>query len=357
MIGLTIGDVSGIGPEIVLKALSSSSLRGAKRQSNPLLIGNKKLLENLQHKIVGQGFSLAKLSVIDAFDDFKYEYGKPQKQCGIASFLQLHLASHLLKTGKINGIVTAPVSKTALSMAGFPFAGQTEYFAREFGVKKYGMLAWSEHLKIILVTIHKPLKDVPKLITEQNVLEKIKLLNDYFIRYEKKRKPKIGVLALNPHAFEFTCGAEDKILKAIKQARKSGISAEGPIPADSAFSNLRIFHSPNLSISNSSNLRILKSSNLPIAFDAFVAMYHDQGMLPVKLISQGEGVYPALPLKQTDKLGLCNIRKGGVNMTLGLPFIRTSPLHGVAFDIAGKDIANPNAMFNAIQLCHQLTQY
>lgn len=348
MLGITIGDVSGIGPEIVLKALASPLLRA--KRGNLLIIGNRKLLEDLKQKFVGRGFSLAKYYIIDAFDDSLFAedkprryknrsvgvypqqiaYGEPQKQCGISSSLQLHLASYLLKIGKIKGIVTAPVSKTALSMAGFPFPGQTEYFAAEFGVKKYGMLAlklneahtsgpaWSKDLKIILVTIHKPLKDVPKLITEQNVLEKIKLLNDYLVRYEKKRKPKIGVLALNPHAFEFTCGAEDKILKAIKQARKLGISVEGPIPADSAFSNLGI----------------LESSNLRIPYDGFVAMYHDQGMLPVKLLSKG----------------------GGVNTTLGLPFIRTSPLHGVAFDIAGKGIANPSSMINAIQLCQKLTE-
>jgi len=325
MIGVTIGDVSGIGPEIVLKALAQIK----KPERFITIIGPRKILEDINHKIgtrqgaefnsASPNFSLlSRVNLVESGGYFSYKFGKPQKQCGISSALQLHLASHLLKVGKIDGVVTAPVSKTALSLAGFPFPGQTEYFAREFGVKKYGMLAWSEHLKIILVTIHKPLKDVPKLITEQNVLEKIELLNDYFIRYEKKRKPKIGVLALNPHAFEFSRGEEKEIVKAINKARKLGIKAEGPIPADSAFSNLSI----------------LKSSNLRIVYDGFVAMYHDQGMLPVKLISQGEGV----------------------NMTLGLPFIRTSPLHGVAFDIAGKDIANPNAMLNAIQLCQKLTQ-
>lgn len=325
MVGITLGDPSGIGPEIVLKALSNLSLRA--KRGNLLLIGNKKLLEDLQHKIVGQGFNLAKYSVIDAFEDFKYKFGKPDKKCGTASFLQLHLASYLLKIGYIKGIVTAPVSKTALSMAGFPYAGQTEYFATEFGVKKFGMLAWSKHIKIILVTIHKPLKDVPKLITTENVLEKIILLNNYLKHYEKIKKPRIGVFSLNPHAFEFTCGAEDKILKAIQKAQKLGISCDGPIPADSAFVNLPIFQS--------SNLRILESSNLRIAFDAYVAMYHEQGMLPVKLLSQG----------------------AGVNMTLGLPFIRTSPLHGTAFDIAGKGIADPSSMISAIHLCQKLTNH
>lgn len=316
MVGITIGDVAGIGPEIVIKALNSLSLRA--QQNNLLLIGNRTLLENLRSKFAGQGSDLAKYQVIDAFDNFNYQFGKVNKKCGTASFLQLHLASYLLKTKVIKGVVTAPVSKTALHMAGFPYDGQTEYFAYEFGVKNYGMLAWSDKVKIILVTIHKPLKDVPKLITTEKVLEKIILLNNYLKDYEKIRKPRIGVFSLNPHSFEFTCGAEKRIAKAIQKARKLGINADGPLPSDSAFSNLGI----------------LESSNLRIAFDAFVAMYHDQGMLPVKLLSKG----------------------AGVNTTLGLPFIRTSPLHGTAFDIAGKGIADPSSMVSAIQLCQKLTE-
>ncbi len=313
MIGITIGDVSGIGPEITLKALTHPSLRA--KRGNFLLIGNRNILENLTSKYVGQGFNLAKYTIIDAFDNFKYNFGKPNKQCGTASFLQLHLAAYLLKTKVIKGFVTAPVSKTALQMAGFPYDGQTEYFAYEFGVKKYGMLAWSDKLKIILVTIHKPLKDVPKLITPEKVLEKIILLNDYLKHYEKIRKPKIGVFSLNPHSFEFTCGAEHRILKAIQKARKLGIQVDGPLPADSA-----LFFT-------------LRSSLFP-RYDAFVAMYHDQAMLPVKLLSQGSGV----------------------NMTLGLPFIRTSPLHGTAFDIAGKGLADPSSMISAIKHCTKLTR-
>jgi 4-hydroxythreonine-4-phosphate dehydrogenase len=316
MLGITVGDPAGIGPETILKALNSLSLHA--KHDNLILIGNKKQLENLQCRYAGQNFRLAKYSVVDAYKDFKYRFGKPDKKCGTASFLQLHLASYLLKTKVIKGIVTAPVSKTALQMAGFPYDGQTEYFASEFGVKNHGMLAWSDKVKIILVTIHKPLKDVSKLITTEKVLEKIILLNNYLKNYEKIRKPRIGVFSLNPHSFEFTCGAEDKIMKAIQKARKLGISCYGPIPADSAFSNLGI----------------LESSNLRIAFDAFVAMYHDQGMLPVKLLSKG----------------------AGVNMTLGLPFIRTSPLHGTAFDIAGKGVSDPSSMISAIELCKKLVE-
>jgi len=356
MIGITIGDPSGIGPEIVLKALHSPPLRSRVSDPNLLLIGNRLLLENMQHKFVGQGFSLAKYPIMDAFDDslfyssntknpvnpVKLIMGKPQKQCSISSMLQLHLASHLLKIGKIKGVVTAPVSKTALKMAGFPFDGQTEYFAREFGVEKYAMLGWSEQVKIALVTIHTPLKDVPKLITPQNVLDKIILLNNYLKHYEKIKKPRIGIFALNPHAFEFTCGAEKRILKAIIQARKFGISCDGPLPADSAFA-FNVLHkkgSRRLKPANERNLKVTPTAysyadnGSRTTYHGFVAMYHDQGMLPVKLISKGSGV----------------------NTTLGLPFIRTSPLHGVAFDIAGKNLADPSSMISAINLCQKLTK-
>lgn len=311
MIGITIGDVSGIGPEIVLKALSSVSLRSRTNAPNLLLIGNITILKNLRDKLKIR-LDLA-CPVIDSFDDFKYQFGKPQKQCGIASMLQLHRAAHLLKVKKIKGVVTAPVSKTALQMAGFPYAGQTEYFATEFGIKKYAMLGWSEQVKIALVTIHTPLKEVPKLITIQNVLDKIILLNNYLKIYEKIKRARIGVFALNPHAFEFTCGAEEKIMKAIEQAQKLGISCDGPLPADSVFS-------------------YVTDNGSRTSYHGFVSMYHDQGMLPVKLLSKGKGI----------------------NLTLGLPFIRTSPLHGVAFDIAGKNIADPSSMINAIKLCQKL---
>ncbi|MCX8015185.1 MAG: 4-hydroxythreonine-4-phosphate dehydrogenase PdxA, partial [candidate division WOR-3 bacterium] len=294
---------------IALKALSNDRLR---TYNDLIIIGNKRLLVELKKKI-RISLDLKKLNIIDAFNYFKFSYGKPQVKCGIAVMQQLHIASYLLKIKKINGIVTAPVSKIALTLAGFPFSGQTEYFAAEFGVSNYAMLAWSKRLKIILVTIHKPLKDVVQFITAQNVYEKIKILNNYLSNYENKQKPKIGILGLNPHTFEFTCGAEYEILKAIKTARKIGIDVDGPIPADTVFSFL--------------------SDKSKKTYDGFVAMYHDQGMLPVKLLA----------------------KTSGVNITLGLPFIRTSPLHGVAFDISNQDAANSNGMLNAILLCRKLT--
>ncbi|MEO0076317.1 MAG: 4-hydroxythreonine-4-phosphate dehydrogenase PdxA [candidate division WOR-3 bacterium] len=310
MFGITIGDPSGIGPEIVLKALAKLNTF-----SKLVIIGNKRLLYDLKEKFDIYPIDFGKLKIIDAFNYFKYSYGKPQIKCGVAVAQQLHTASYLLKIGKIKGIVTAPVSKTALIMAGFPFSGQTEYFATEFGVKTFGMLAWSKYLKIILVTIHQPLKTVAQVITKQQVLGKIKLLNDYLTCYEKIPKPKIGVLGLNPHTFEFTCGAEYEIQQAVKYARRLRMDVEGPIPADSAFA---YWH----------------DDTPKKIYDGFVAMYHDQGMLPVKLLAKG----------------------GGVNVTLGLPFIRTSPLHGVAFDIAHKHIANAEGMYNAILLCKKLTR-
>ncbi|MCS7259131.1 MAG: 4-hydroxythreonine-4-phosphate dehydrogenase PdxA [candidate division WOR-3 bacterium] len=313
MLGITIGDPAGIGPEVVLKSLSFLSQKSSpKIIKNFIVIGNRKLLKQAYKKFINThpAFNFDELFVADAFEDFSFNYGVVQKQCGVATMLQLNFATYLLKTKQINAVITAPVSKEALRLAGFPFEGQTEYFAKEFGVENYGMLIWTEKVKIILVTIHMPLSDVSDLLTSQNIFQKILLLNHYLKTAENISRPRIGVLAFNPHGFEFTKGEEQKILSAIKKAQAKKINALGPIPADSAF-----------------------LPNNKYRFDGYVAMYHDQGLLAAKLISWG----------------------GGVNLTWGLPFIRTSPLHGVAFDIAGKNIANINSMVNALKLAQKLS--
>ncbi|MEO0075100.1 MAG: 4-hydroxythreonine-4-phosphate dehydrogenase PdxA [candidate division WOR-3 bacterium] len=309
MIGITIGDPAGIGPEIVLKTLANLS---AHMRKDLVILGNRQLLQKLQGILNSYKINLADFTIIDAFDYFPYQMGKINKRCGIASFLQLHFATHLLKTGFIKGIVTAPVCKAALRKADFPYDGQTEYFAHEFNITKYGMLAWSSKVKIILVTTHKPLKEVPHLISKEKVLEKIILLNNHLEKYEKIKRPRIGVFSLNPHAWEFSCGAEGEIFKAIKTAQKFGILVNGPIPVDSLFA-----------------FRPVQQ----IQYDGFVAMYHDQAMLIVKLLSAGMGV----------------------NLTVGLSFIRTAPLHGVAFDIANQLTADYHSMLNAIELCQTLS--
>ena len=315
MIGITFGDPAGIGPEIILKSLSKIP----NPQSKFRIIGSLSILEDIRKRLK---LSLNLESLVhDVIPGFKYQFGKIDKRCGVAAINALEIAIELLKVGKVTGIVTAPVCKESLRLAGFKFPGQTEFFANAFGVKKYAMLAYSPILKIVFVTIHKPLSEIAKDITTESVLTKIILLNN-FLRKEKlvgqgfslahlnrpkglsyENVPRIAVLALNPHSFEFSAGEEEKIAKAIKKAQKLGIKTSGPFPADTI-------------------------NELIDKFDGFVAMYHDQGMIPVKLLARDQGV----------------------NVTLGLPYPRTSPLHGCAFDIAGKNIANPSSMIAAIEL-------
>ena len=316
MIGITLGDPAGIGPEITLKALTKIP----NPQTKVRIIGSLNILEDVQKKLKLR-LDLEPL-VYDVIPGFKYQFGKIEKGCGIAALKALNLAIEFLKAGKIKGVVTAPICKDSLRLAGFRFPGHTELFADAFKVKKYAMLAYSPNLKIAFVTIHKPLREVAKYITTEKVLEKIILLNDFLLHASRTthdasrkkhlassvKRPALCVLSLNPHSFEFSAGEEEKIAKAIHKAQKLGIKVAGPFPADTI-------------------------NELLYKFDGFVAMYHDQGMIPVKLLARDQGV----------------------NVTLGLPYPRTSPLHGCAFDIAGKGIANPSSMQAAIELCLRLT--
>jgi 4-hydroxy-L-threonine phosphate dehydrogenase PdxA len=329
MIGITLGDPAGIGPEITLKALTAFQ----NPHSAIRIIGSLAILENLSRKLKLK-LDLEPL-VFDVIPSFKYQFGKTDKRCGISALKALDIAVELLKAGKINGIVTAPICKDSLRLAGFKYPGHTEFLADTFKVKKYAMLAYSPNLKIAFVTIHKPLREVAKEITPKKVLEKILLLNDFLAKEKvaagfslrdktrrnlkvattsglkirnSKLEIRIAVLAFNPHSFEFSAGEEEKIAKAINKARRLGIKVLGPFPADTI-------------------------NELIGKYDGLVAMYHDQGMIPVKLLARDQGV----------------------NITLGLPYPRTSPLHGCAFDIAGQGIANPASMQTAIELCLKLT--
>ncbi len=299
MIGITLGDPAGIGPEIILKALATVS--------NPLstirIIGSLTILKDLQKELKLK-LDLEPL-VYDVIPKFKYRFGKVSKRCGVAALNAIEIGIELLKAGKIKGLVTAPICKKSVRLAGFKYPSHTEFLADAFKVKKYAMLAYSPKLKIAFVTGHQPLKKVAKHITPGKVLEKILLLNE-FLSAERQIPDsgcRIGVLGLNPHSFEFSLGEEEKIAKAIEQAQKLGLRVTGPFPSDTI-------------------------NELINKFDGLVAMYHDQGMIPVKLLARDQGV----------------------NVTLGLPYPRTSPLHGCAFPIAGKGIANPASMIAAIKL-------
>jgi 4-hydroxy-L-threonine phosphate dehydrogenase PdxA len=205
-------------------------------------------------------------------------------------------------------------------MAGFRWPGQTEFLAERLGSKRHAMLAWTPKFKAVFVTIHMPLARVSRHVTAAAVAEKVELLSR-FLKVSGVKRPRICVMAFNPHAAEFSLGEEERIGAGVARARKAGINAVGPIPADAAIAGLSRVRPSSF---------VLCPSDLP--FDGYVALYHDQAMIPAKLLGRDQGV----------------------NLTLGLGNIRTSPLHGVAFDIAGKGIASPGSMISAIRLARHL---
>jgi 4-phospho-D-threonate 3-dehydrogenase / 4-phospho-D-erythronate 3-dehydrogenase len=216
----------------------------------------------------------------------------------------------LIKEGAADALVTAPLSKEAVSRYARNFVGHTEYLAKGFGVKNFDMMFIAPGVRLTIVTRHVPLKDVPKLITQKAVFDSIALMARTLKEKFKISDPKIAVLGLNPHAGEGgLLGGEDvkHILPAIRKAKLQGINAKGPFPADTFFA-------------------------FPYGCDGIIAMYHDQGLAPIK------GLY----------------MKELVNFTAGLPFVRTSPSHGTAFDIVGKNKADPSSMISAIKLACQL---
>jgi 4-hydroxythreonine-4-phosphate dehydrogenase len=305
-LGITVGDPAGIGPEVILRSLDRLPRLKVR------IIGPLAVFERAQRQLKTR----VDLSLVDDAlqSPGRFDYGKVQRNCGTTALLALELGTHLLKNDEISALVTAPVSKEALRLAGFTFPGQTEFLASRLGAHRTAMLAWTPRFKAVFVTIHLPLAHASRHITPDAVLEKIRLL-DEFLRREASgvKRPPIGVLAFNPHAREFTLGEEDWIAEAVASARKTGIDAYGPIPADAALAS---------------------GAGPTPRYAAFVAMYHDQAMIPAKLLG----------------------RDAGVNATLGLGRIRTSPLHGTAFDIAGKGIARPGSMLAAIRLALRLAR-
>lgn len=347
-LGITMGDPAGIGPEVILKALADSSQWSAPRRTrdgacsagrNPesgfwiprtrlaragaeskrqrtavRIVGSRGVFEREQKRL--------RTNVdLDMVDDVhpalgRYAMGKVQKSCGEAALAALEHGVELLKSGAVSALVTAPVSKEALRLAGFAWPGQTEFLADRLGASRHAMLAWTPKFKVVFVTIHLPLAHVSRHITPDVVLDKIRLL-DEFLRRGLEATPRICCLAFNPHAYEFSLGEEGRIAEAVALARKEGTDASGPVPADAALA----------AVAGRTGC-----SSLP--FDGYVAMYHDQAMIPAKLLG----------------------RDSGVNVTLGLGRVRTSPLHGVAFDIAGKGIANPGSMLAAVRLATKLSR-
>jgi 4-hydroxythreonine-4-phosphate dehydrogenase len=301
VIAITIGDINGIGPEIILKALSQKELRS---QCRPIILAPKTILMQ-QLQILRLDFEVIN---IDVEVEIKSEPGKMSAISGQIAGRALEMAIDRALKKTVDAIVTAPISKTAFNLAGYDYPGHTEFLAARTRTKDYVMVLLDGNFRVGLVTTHCPISKVPKLLSTEKILSKLRTLNHDLIHRFSIDKPKIAVSALNPHGGErgmFGSEEQEIIIPAINMAKEFGIDVQGPFPADSLFAHIE--HDK---------------------YDAYLAMYHDQGLIPLKMKSFGKAV----------------------NYTAGLPIIRTSPDHGTAFDITGKGVADPGSMVEAIKL-------
>ncbi len=317
--GITVGDPCGIGPEITLKALKAHP----EYQEQAIVFGTLSVLEHY-NKALGYGFSFHSLqkdeaiqkntvNVIDPFpcDFSEISVGEVSELGGKIAFLSVKAAIDAALEKRITSVVTAPLNKEALHLAGYQYAGHTEIFASFTHGPSYAMLLWSDQLKVIHVSTHVSLRKACDLCTKSRVEEVIGLAHTTLksVGYDK---PRIAVAGLNPHAGEHGLFGDEEIeqiIPAIQESRKKGMDVQGPIPPDTVF------------------LKGLQGS-----FDCIVAMYHDQGHIPLKILAFDSGV----------------------NITVGLDVIRTSVDHGTAFDIAGKLVASEASLLKAIEIGQKL---
>jgi len=321
IIAITMGDPNGIGPEIILKLHRDKKVRNfclpvvigdiAVLESYSKLLGIKSGIYSIRNSVreeVRSGKS-GEIMVIDegCFDIKDLKPGKIQAECGSAAVRYIKKAVELALDGEIDGIATAPISKEAMNRAGFNYPGHTELLGELTRTKHFTMMFIGGELNVALVTTHMALKDVPKAIKKERVYKTIEIVNNGLKDFGIKT-PKIAVCALNPHGGEggiFGNEEEKEILPAILEAKDNGFNAEGPYSADTLF------------------YRAAKEK-----FDAVISMYHDQGLIPVKIKGFGRSV----------------------NATMGLPIIRTSVDHGTAFDIAGKGVADHKSLLEALRI-------
>ena len=329
VLAFTIGDPSGIGSEIIAKSLSQME----NKDFIPVIFGNEKVMQD-GIRIAKTDFVINKitdiknvvdkpnvLNVFEVFEDFdisKLEYGKVQKQSGLLAGRSIEKAIEYALKNEVSAIVTAPLNKEAFKLAGFPYPGHTEMFAALTKTKEYSMILAHGNLRVAHVTTHVSMRQAIELIKKDRILKTIKVAHNACVDLGIKT-PKIAVAGLNAHAGENGLFGDEEIkeiIPAIEQANKEHIQALGPIPADSLFSK---------AVSG--------------MYDCVVAMYHDQGHIPIKLLG----------FSLDSKNGVWT-NMNGVNITFGLPIIRVSVDHGTAFGKAGKGTANPGSLINSIQI-------
>ncbi len=335
ILAITMGDPAGIGPEIVVSALHE---RWTYVRCRPLVIGDAAVFERviellkwsmtvhaIEH-VAEAKFEYGCIDVIDlkCIDMATFAYGKISSQCGNAAFLAVKKAIELAMANKVDGTVTAPLNKEALNLAGHRFEGHTEIFAQFTGTKKYAMLLADDFLRIIHVSIHVSMREACERVKKDRIIEVTEMINDACLQFGFYR-PRIGVAALNPHSGEHgLLGLEEEreIKPAVEELRVRGFNVEGPIPSDTLFAKARCG-----------------------LYDGCVAMYHDQGHIPFKVVG----------FNWNKTTGWMNSVRG-VNITLGLPIVRVSVDHGTAFDLAGKGVASTDALLLSIDYASHMAR-
>lgn len=324
---ITQGDPTGIGPEIMVKALLEGAFDSLSRPlwvaGDPAVLRRAAAVfgvpcevvpvgERLRLVCAGRALEVVPLSELAAD---KLVYGRPDIPCGLAMLRYIEWACDACRSGEAAAMVTAPISKAAIHAAGCDFPGHTELLAERCGADKVVMMLAGERLKVCLVTTHLALAEVPRVLSEGEILETIRITDAAFRRFFGLKRPRIAVLALNPHAGEQGLFGDEEtrlIAPAIARAQAEGIAASGPHSADTLF---------HFAVRG--------------GYDAVICMYHDQGLIPLKLLHFEDGV----------------------NITLGLPIVRTSVDHGTAYDLAGTGQASAESLVAAVKMAEQMAAH
>ena len=334
ILAITMGDPAGIGPEIVVKALN---LQSTYKKCNPLVVADAAVMRkavkatglsleiNPVNKVSDARFQYGCIDVYDLkYTDLdKIEYGKVSAQAGDAAFLSIRTAIELAMNKEVDGTVTAPINKEALNLAGHHFDGHTEIYAHFTGTKKYAMLLADEFLRVIHVSTHVSLREACDRVKKDRIIDVTGLIADACKQFGIEN-PRIGIAGLNPHSSDnglFGWEEEKEIIPAVNELKAMGYNVDGPVPPDTLFAKAKCGQ-----------------------YDGCVAMYHDQGHIPFKVVG-----FNWDPI--TGQMSSVQ----GVNITLGLPIIRVSVDHGTAFDVAGKGIASPDAMLLSIDYATKMS--
>lgn len=335
ILAITMGDPAGIGPEIIIKALS---LKETYDKCAPIVTGDAAVMKyaaqqagselaiNAVSDVKNAKFQYGTIDVYDlhCIDMQTFKQGEVAAQCGDAAFKAVVKAIELAMAGEVDGTVTAPLNKEALNLAGHHFDGHTEIYAHYTDTKKYAMLLADDFMRVIHVSTHVPLRQACDLVKKQRIMDVSELIIDACKQFGIN-EPHIGIAGLNPHASDnglFGSEEKEEIIPAVEELKSKGYNVEGPVPPDTLFAKAKCGK-----------------------FDGCVAMYHDQGHIPFKVVGFNWN-------KETGKMESAK----GVNITLGLPIIRVSVDHGTAFDVAGKGVASADAMLLSIDYATRMAE-